>query len=55
MAHNNLKLGLVSSNAHAKFDQILSVCCQIIEQKQSSDFNQGTLLYKYLRCDKIST
>ena len=41
-------------NAFIKFGQILSVCCQDIEWKQSSGINQGPyLFYKYVKKDVI--
>ena len=44
MIGNNPKLDLVNVDVHTKFDQILSVRSQDIEQKQNSDVNQGPQL-----------
>ena len=44
MTGNNPKLDLVNVDVHTKFGQILSICSQGIERKQSSDINQGPLL-----------
>ena len=42
LPHNNLNLDLVKVNAYANFGQIPSILSQGIEQKQSSDENQGS-------------
>ena len=46
MTGNNPKLDLVNVDVHTKFGQILSICSQGIEWKQSSDINQGPLLHQ---------
>ena len=44
MTGNIPKLDLVNVDAHKKIGQILTICSQGIEQKQSSDINQGPKL-----------
>ena len=41
MTVNNLKLDIVNMNAYMKFGEIISICCQDIEGKQSFGVNQG--------------
>ena len=41
MMCNNPKLDLVNMNAYIKFGEILSICSQDIELKQSFGVNQG--------------
>ena len=41
MTGNNSKLDLVNVDVHTKFGQILFIGSQDIEQKRSSDVNQG--------------
>ena len=38
---NNLNLDLVNMNAYISFGEILSICCQDIERKWTSDVNKG--------------
>ena len=39
-------------NAYIKFDEILSICSQVIELKRNFDINQGPLLwYKCMKND----
>ena len=41
MRCNNPKLDLVNMNAKIKFGEILSICSQDIERKQTFGVNQG--------------
>ena len=41
MTGNDPKLDHVNVDVHTKFDQILSIRSQDIEQKRNSDVNQG--------------
>ena len=48
MCNNHPTLYLVNINAYTKFDQLLSIHSQDIEQKHNFDINQGPLLYQKL-------
>ena len=50
MMCNNLKIDLGNINAYIKFGEILSICSQDIEQKQSFGINQGPL--RWYKCRK---
>ena len=52
MMCNNSNLDLVNMNAYIKFDEILSIYSQDIEQKQNYGINQGPeLWYKCAKND----
>ena len=48
MMHNNPKLDLVNINVYTQFGQILSICSQDIEEKQTSDIkSRAVTLLKF--------